>query len=103
MLAVARPQVPHGKAPDAFAAIVHTVMFNVLDYAAGNIPHDHVDPAVDTKNGGPYWNLFDREIAELFDPKVFEGAPSGVQVVCRRFEEEKCLEVMRVVDGLLNG
>lgn len=97
------PAVPHMTAQKVFSVLSYSSMFNLLDYAAGNVPFGHVDPSIDTKNPGPYWNSFDREVGELFDPDVFKGAPVGVQVCTRRWEEEKCLKVMQVVDDVLKG
>ncbi|KAI9031063.1 amidase signature domain-containing protein [Hyaloraphidium curvatum] len=97
------PAIPHETAQKVFGVIAYTAMFNVLEWAAGNVPHGHVDPVVEGKHEGPYLNSFDREVGELFDPEVFKGAPLGVQVATRRWQEERCLAVMKVVDAALNG
>ena len=78
-------------------------MFNLLDYAAGTVPVGSVDSRLDILNPGPYSSMFDRELGELFDPAIFEGAPTGVQVICRRYEEEKCLAVTTVVDAAVKA
>lgn len=43
--------------------------------------------------------------SDLFidDPAVYHGAPVGVQVVARKFEEEKALAIARIVHTVLQG
>ena len=37
------------------------------------------------------------------DPAVYNGAPVGVQIVCRRYEEEKVWAIAKIVDTILKS
>ena len=39
----------------------------------------------------------------LDDPEIYDGAPVGVQIVARKFEEEKVLAIAKVVYSALNA
>ena len=48
-------------------------------------------------------NVFDTDVlhsySKFYDPVAMKGMPIAVQVVGRRWEEEKVVEMMKVVDG----
>lgn len=77
-------------------------VWNLLDYPSATVPVTTVDRDVDVKRTGftPLTEK-DRVANEGYDPEVWHGGPVSVQIVARRFEDEKLLEVLRVVDGLL--
>lgn len=37
------------------------------------------------------------------DPAAYDGAPVGVQIVGRKFEEEKCLALAKIVQRVLEN
>lgn len=43
-------------------------------------------------------NEKDRWNWELYEPERYVDAPVGLQIVTRRFEDEKCLAVLEVVE-----
>lgn len=80
----------------------YTLVWNFHDFAAATLPVTVADREVDVRDEGyvPVGEL-DRAVWEDYDPEVYHGGPAGVQVVCGRLEEEKCLEVLEMVDKLL--
>ncbi|KAL4963271.1 amidase signature domain-containing protein [Aspergillus stella-maris] len=111
--AVAHPAPPHGKyISNAYAAI-----YNMLDYVTGSIPVTTVDleqdiappewydapayPRIEEERFPYDWG--DREMKEVYSsPKVFENAPVGVQIACRRLQEEKCVSILKEIEALLS-
>ncbi|KAL2848403.1 amidase signature domain-containing protein [Aspergillus pseudoustus] len=112
--AVAHPAPPHGKyISNAYAGI-----YNMLDYVTGSVPVTMVDLEKDVAapewyEAEPYpriegvrfpYDWGDKEMKEVYEsPKVFQGSPVGVQIVCRRFREEKCIGILKEVEALLRS
>lgn len=73
----------------------YTSHWNLLDYPGVVFPVTTVDPLKDPKdvNYVPK-NEEDKFIYEMYDPKVFEGAPVGLQIVGRRQCDEKVLAAL---------
>ncbi|KAL4940399.1 amidase signature domain-containing protein [Aspergillus oleicola] len=112
--AVAHPAPPHGKyISNAYAGI-----YNMLDYVTGSVPVTTVDleqdiappewytaptyPRIEEERFPYDWG--DKEMKEVYSsPKVFESAPVGVQIACRRLQEEKCIGILKEVEALLNS
>ncbi|KAL4947403.1 amidase signature domain-containing protein [Aspergillus filifer] len=110
--AVAHPAPPHGKyISNAYAAV-----YNMLDYVTGSIPVTTVD--LDKDIAPPEWydapayprieeerfpyDWGDKEMKEVYSsPKVSENAPVGVQIACRRLQEEKCVGILKELEALL--
>jgi amidase len=87
------------------------MVYNVLDLPAGCLPVTRVDPSLDAiteewfqgpGHGSP---LFENGIFKgpnaLYNAQRLEGMPVCVQVVCKKWEEEKLLRVMSLVDETL--
>jgi amidase len=93
----------------------YTAAVNLLDYTACTIPVGFVDPALDRAddmakmedaNGNavpPPTCEKDETIRRKYDPEVYKGLPVALQVVGRRFEEEKVVGIVKMVVGLLKG
>ncbi|KAF2157570.1 amidase signature enzyme [Myriangium duriaei CBS 260.36] len=102
----ATPAVPHNGMKEAVSSCGYTFLFNLLDYACGVLPVTHVDPVDDALPS-------DFRISKLngaargaymhYDAVKMKGLPVGVQVVCRRWEEEKTLAVMQRVEEALDA
>uniref|UniRef100_A0A8H7KCZ8 amidase n=1 Tax=Bionectria ochroleuca TaxID=29856 RepID=A0A8H7KCZ8_BIOOC len=44
----------------------------------------------------------DKEMKEIFSsPEVFKDSPVGVQIACRRLQEEKCVGILKEIEALL--
>lgn len=74
-----------------------------LDYTAGVLPVTHVDKEQDALGLGEFKprNAVERDMYKMYDAEKMHGLPVGVQVVGKRLEEEKVLEGMKLVEGLL--
>ncbi|KAF5383525.1 hypothetical protein D9615_003592 [Tricholomella constricta] len=107
----AMPQLPHGGCDNFSGLAAATILYNVLDYPAGCIPVTRVDPVKDQVTdewktgpglgsslleGGLY-----RGKKPLYNPTETAGMPVGIQIVGKKWEEEKVLAMMRVADDAL--
>ena len=90
-----------------------TLFYNLLDCPVGSIPVTRVDPRLDAvpmdwlttaRSNVPSSKEVDRLLYETkwgYDADVMEGLPVGVQLIGRRWEDEKVVEMMKVVDAAL--
>lgn len=77
----------------------YTSIWNLLDYPAAVFPVTHVDIAKDFKD--PEYeplNEMDREMQDTYSPEQFKDAPVGLQLVGRRFEDEKVLKALEIIE-----
>lgn len=90
---------------------IATVLYNVLDLPTGCIPVTRVDPVKDvltddwmtgSGHGSP---IFEGGIyrgkSPLYNPEATKGMPVNIQIVGRKWEDEKVLGIMKVVDEAL--
>ncbi|KAK2054570.1 amidase [Colletotrichum caudatum] len=98
------PTMPHTAVPHGSCRwLGYTQLFNLLDYTAlsfpagkaswdldGNLPSHHAP-----RNAHDAWNW------GLYDPVAMDGLPVGLQLVGRRFEEEKVLGAAQQIRQLL--
>ncbi|KAF7311652.1 putative amidase PB8B6.03 [Mycena kentingensis (nom. inval.)] len=106
---LAMPQIPNGTFAALFSLSAGTTVYNLVNSPAGCVPVTHIDPLKDalteewTKSGTK--SLAEKLMYEgkkpFYDPVAMKGMPVGVQVVGRKWEEEKVLAMMRVVDDAL--
>lgn len=88
------PALPN-HVPDSFRAVLYTSLFNLLDFPAGILPVGRVDILLDRlsesfdSNKLPYPG---RVAFKHYDPVKMEELPTAVQVVCKRYEDEKTLK-----------
>lgn len=77
----------------------YTSQWNMLEYAAAVFPVTTVDVEHDVKDAG-YMpkNEKDKFNWDLYKPEVYVDAPVGLQVVTRRFEDEKCMAVLKEIE-----
>jgi Asp-tRNA(Asn)/Glu-tRNA(Gln) amidotransferase A subunit family amidase len=88
-----------------------TILYNIVDSAVGVVPVTRVDPAKDqlteewTNGPGLGSPIFEDALYHakrpVYDPERMKGIPVGVQVVGRRWEDEKVLAMMQIVDQAL--
>eukprot|EP01117_Protostelium_nocturnum_P011702 TRINITY_DN4258_c0_g1_i1.p1 TRINITY_DN4258_c0_g1~~TRINITY_DN4258_c0_g1_i1.p1 ORF type:complete len:371 (-),score=119.00 TRINITY_DN4258_c0_g1_i1:53-1165(-) len=102
------PPPVHGSTERLSTAAISTFFYNLLDYTVGVVPASAVDATVDKMDQHPDWFNQDRQKSLLekitygyYDPDVQDGAPLGIQIVGRKYEEEKVLKMMKVVDDAL--
>lgn len=86
----------------------------MADSPVGTIPVTRVQPKTDST--GPEWigglgsgsvlcetAIYGSHGLGIYDAEKMAGLPVGVQIVGRRWEEEKVIAMMRVVDDALGG
>ncbi|MCJ1287720.1 hypothetical protein MMC26_007072 [Xylographa opegraphella] len=77
----------------------YTSQWNLLDYPALVFPVDKVDAAVDVvEKGHKPMTEIDKENWDLYDPAVFSGLPISLQLVGRRFEDEKIVAILEYIE-----
>ncbi|KAL9035733.1 MAG: hypothetical protein Q9180_004700 [Flavoplaca navasiana] len=82
----------------------YTESINLLDYSAAVIPVTRADKAVDTfDHGYQPLNEVDRKNWEAYDPETYDGAPVGLQIVARKWEEEKVWAIAKIIDTALKN
>ncbi|KAL4869709.1 hypothetical protein BDV12DRAFT_185030 [Aspergillus spectabilis] len=105
----ATPALPHKAMKDAVSSCGYTFLWNLLDYSAGVMPVSHVDPKKDAL-AAPYKTVLKQLGANYtlargawkhYDATKMAGLPTAVQVVGRRWQEEKVLGYMAAVEGAL--
>jgi len=92
--------VPHGEKRGA----AYTMAWNSLDCPVLVVPVTKVDASIDLP--APPHDFMSREdeaIYKLYDPAVFQGAPVGVQLVARRYEEEALIGMGEIVEKALQS
>ncbi|TPX30908.1 glutaminyl-tRNA synthase (glutamine-hydrolysing) [Synchytrium endobioticum] len=99
----ALPAVTHGTFSRIPFGASYAVLYNLLDYAAGVVPVTTVDPAVDApcEGTGARWTEYEKAVYRHYDAHLFADVPVGVQIVTGRLQEERCLNMMSLVDGAL--
>ncbi|KAG2104409.1 general amidase [Suillus discolor] len=89
---------PHGKN----RYVDYTAVWNALDYAAAIFPVTTVDSTLDGKAPPhAFYNDFDKDVYEMYDPERFRNAPVCLQLVGRTLEEEAVIRMTEIVDGVL--
>ncbi|KAI9136905.1 amidase signature domain-containing protein, partial [Paraphysoderma sedebokerense] len=109
------PPVPHDTLPWLSSCMSYSFLYNVLDYPAGIIPVTTLDPELDAYDSfveNSYLEKRNLEIentvihklmASHYDPVSMKGLPIAVQVVGKKLEDEKTVQVMKVVDECLKA
>ena len=93
------PTAENGK----FKYVGYTSVFNALDYSAGVVPITRADKDVDLKDEDykPV-NDLDKETFNDYDAEKNHGGAVALQIVGRRFQEEKVLKMMKVIAGAVD-
>ncbi|KAI8986893.1 amidase signature enzyme [Trametes punicea] len=107
----ALPAMPKDPAASDQATLVsanYAFLYNILDCAAGVMPVSYVDRAQDSyapdfRHSERYRNMSDiaRAVHGLYDADAMNGLPVGVQVVGGRFQEERVIAGMRLIEYAL--
>ncbi|KAL1406005.1 hypothetical protein Q8F55_007688 [Vanrija albida] len=105
--AQAVPALEHGRTQALSPLALHTILYNVLDSTAGVVPVTRVDPAKDaapadyTAGSTGSWLLEKRVYGgadPAYDAAKMAGLPVAVQVAGRRWDEERVIAFMRVLE-----
>ncbi|KAH6950054.1 amidase signature domain-containing protein [Fusarium avenaceum] len=103
--AVLMPVAPHAAViPGKFYHGAYTDTMNLTNYSVVVIPTIRSDAKIDVFDDSykPLGDT-DRKNWEAYDPAAYDGAPVGVQIVRRKFEEEKCLALAKIVQRVLEN
>jgi amidase len=104
------PALPHNSFHRISAVGSATMIWNVVESSVGVVPITRVDPARDDLS--EEWRAIPSDGSKICDgelygpngvynPSALKGLPVGVQVVCKPWEEEKVLAIMRIIDVAL--
>jgi Asp-tRNA(Asn)/Glu-tRNA(Gln) amidotransferase A subunit family amidase len=82
----------------------YTSQWNLLEYPAVSFPATTVDQDLDIKEVGyTPRNDQDKFNYDLHEPGRYVDAPVGLQLVTRKFEDEKCLAILEDVEKAMGG
>ncbi|KAF8239357.1 amidase [Tricholoma matsutake] len=105
------PQLPHGGCNGFAPLAVATILYNVLDLPVGVLPVTRVDPAKDqlteewTRGPGHGSRILEHGVywsnTPIYNPEATKGMPVGIQLVGKKWEDEKVLAMMHVVEEAL--
>ncbi|KAL8972513.1 MAG: hypothetical protein Q9197_002738 [Variospora fuerteventurae] len=103
--AVVMPVAPHAAViPGKFYEAAYTESINLMDYSAAVIPVTRADKLVDVfDHGYQPLNEVDRKNWEAYDADTYDGAPVGLQIVARKWEEEKVWAIAKILDTALKN
>ncbi|EKM49959.1 uncharacterized protein PHACADRAFT_264416 [Phanerochaete carnosa HHB-10118-sp] len=108
---LAIPPLPHQSVTYIASLACSALLYNVVDSPAGTVPVTRVDPSLDRLTdewrsqpaaGSPTLEgLVYKGDDAIYNVDKMAGLPIGVQVVGKKWEEEKVVEMMKVVDCAL--
>ncbi|KAI0384934.1 amidase signature domain-containing protein [Hypomontagnella monticulosa] len=97
--AVIMPVAPHAAViPGKYYHTAYTEVINLMNYSVTVIPVTRADKDIDVvdETYQPS-NELDKQNWEAYDPEIYDGGPVGLQLVARKFEEEKILTIAKIV------
>jgi len=110
----ALPALPHGAVTYLAGLSCATILYNIVESPVGTVPVTRVDPELDavtsewtdpTQGSGHGSHLIESLLYKgktpFYDSKKMAGLPIGVQVVGKKWEDEKVVEMMKVLDVAL--
>ncbi|CAG9975284.1 unnamed protein product [Clonostachys byssicola] len=79
----------------------YTSQWNLLEYPSISFPVTKVDPSLDVRDDSyrPI-SKADEFNYELYPgPEAYEDAPVSLQLITRRYEDEKCIEILKKIEA----
>jgi len=101
--AVIVPVAPFAAArPETYSYVGYTMFANVLDYTCVTIPVTVADKNID-KPAADYSpkDALNKKLHGVYDPEVYDGAHVSVQIMLRRFQEEKACVLAEYIEEAL--
>ncbi|KAI0106415.1 amidase signature domain-containing protein [Nemania sp. FL0031] len=97
--AVIMPVAPHAAViPGKYYHTAYTEIINLLNYSVAVIPVTKADKQIDRIDSSYQPSSYlDQMNWEAYDPEIYDGGPVGLQIVGRKFEEEKVLSIAKIV------
>ncbi|EEH47555.1 uncharacterized protein PADG_03639 [Paracoccidioides brasiliensis Pb18] len=84
--------------------VTYTTFVNILDYSSITIPITLADKAVDILElDYKPLNERDKKIHDEYDAEIFDGANVSLQLVGRRFQEERLISLAEYVGGVVKS
>ncbi|KAK4061744.1 hypothetical protein Trihar35433_9344 [Trichoderma harzianum] len=78
----------------------YTAVWNLLDYPALAFPAGKADKNIDVRdNRKRFLSGLDKENWQLYNPEVFHDMPVGLQIIGRRFEDEKIIAILKFLEN----
>ncbi|KAH6889261.1 amidase signature domain-containing protein [Thelonectria olida] len=101
--AVIMPVAPHAAViPGKYYHTAYTEAINLLNNSVVAIPVTKADKRLDPFDDSyEPLNDLDQKNWKAYDPDVYHGGPVGVQIMTRKFEEEKAWAIAKIVCGAL--
>ncbi|ANB14668.1 Amd2p [Sugiyamaella lignohabitans] len=87
--------------PHHFSYVGYTSVFNAIDYPAVVYPVLKSDSSIDGKPAHEPLSEKDRKVWEAYNPEEYDNGCVGLQIVCRRHEDEKALALAKVIRDAL--
>ncbi|RYO75028.1 hypothetical protein DL764_010600 [Monosporascus ibericus] len=104
--AILCPTTPYSSVENGkFKHVGYTGVYNVLDYSCISFPTRlTVDRSVDRPLGDDYEPMtdLDKQIQIEYNAEAVHGMPINLQLVAQRLEEEKCVEMCKVILGIMS-
>jgi len=101
--AVIMPVAPHAAViPGKYYHTAYTEAINLMDYSAIVIPVTKANQKIDKFDANyESMNDLDHKNWEAYDPEIYDGAPVGVQLIARKYEEEKVWAIGKILRDAL--
>lgn len=116
------PVSPHTAVPHRSSRWTgYAKIWNFLDYTAMSFPFAKFGSTPETRASSPYCkvvaseqerqqyiqehvarNAIDEWVRDLYDPKMMQGLDIGIQIIGRKYEEEKVLGVAKLLETLIS-
>ncbi|KAL9036399.1 MAG: hypothetical protein Q9214_006152 [Letrouitia sp. 1 TL-2023] len=99
------PVAPHAAViPGKFYHTAYTECINLLDYTVVVIPVTKADKSLDKapENYEPL-NDIDAKNWDAYNADTYDGAPVGLQIVGRKYEEEKVWAIAKIISSILQA
>lgn len=97
------PLAPYAAArPERYLYYGYSAIINGLDYTAVTIPVTLADKSIDVADKSfKALSDADQQAYDDYDAEIYDGAHVSIQLVGRRFQEEKILTLAEYISGAL--
>lgn len=94
-----------GAAPphDEYGIPPFTCIWNLIDFPAAIIPFSTIDKEYDVDTSQYPPELLQPRTYPVYKENTYLGAPGHIQIVTPTFQDEKLLEIGKVIDSVLNA